>query len=55
MSATVGGVTYLIVKRDVMGSVSYRVVSWDGPEMTVHGEFFWLRDARAFIESLGGE
>lgn len=53
--ATIAGVEYVIVKRDVLGLVSYRVVSWAGPEMTVHGEFFWLRDARAFIESLDGE
>ena len=52
--ATIDGVKYVIVKRDRMGMISYRVITWDADEMTVHGEFGWLRDARAFVNEIQG-
>jgi hypothetical protein len=52
LSAVVNGVEYIIVKRSLMGMVSYRVISWTNDEMTVHAEFGWMRDARAFISTI---
>lgn len=42
---------YQIVRKDIMGSMWYRVISWEGDNLTIHGEFGWLRDARAYIKA----
>jgi hypothetical protein len=53
--ATVNGVDYAIVKNERMGIVSYRVVSWDNGEMTLHATFGWMRDARAFLRNMAAQ